>query len=132
MWEASILEYVRWELMPVIFVARKAIMSLNNQNQNQQYPTRNSSNQLHAMQARIEGPSMAQGRLEAPESQAKIHAYTKGDVKAGTSHVIIGQISIATHNVMALFHSGVTHSFVSLEFAQILDRHCGYRMKNKE
>ncbi|GMN24503.1 hypothetical protein TIFTF001_047642 [Ficus carica] len=37
-------------------------------NQNPQYPNRNASSQLHAVQARLEGPSIAQGRLEAPES----------------------------------------------------------------
>ncbi|GMN59967.1 hypothetical protein TIFTF001_029055 [Ficus carica] len=52
-----------------------------------QYPNRNSSNQLHAVQAQIEGPSIARGRLEAPKPQARIYVYTKGDVEAGTSQV---------------------------------------------
>ncbi|GMN46363.1 hypothetical protein TIFTF001_015548 [Ficus carica] len=39
---------------------------------------------------KIEGPSLVQGRLEAPEPQARIYAYTKGDVEAGTSSVVTG------------------------------------------
>ena len=95
--------------------------STHNQGQNPPYPNRNNT-QLHAVQARLEGPSIAQGRLEAPEPQARIYAYTKGDAEAGTSHVVTGQISIATHDALALFDSGATHSFVSLEFAQKLER----------
>ncbi|GMN23727.1 hypothetical protein TIFTF001_050287 [Ficus carica] len=60
----------------------------NNQNQNPQYPNRNVSSQLHAVQARLEGPSISQGRLEAPEPQARIYAYTNGDAEAGTSHEV--------------------------------------------
>lgn len=40
--------------------------------------------------AKIEGPSIAQGRLEAPEPQARIYTYTKEDVEAGTSHMVTG------------------------------------------
>ncbi|GMN60094.1 hypothetical protein TIFTF001_029177 [Ficus carica] len=39
---------------------------------------------------KIEDSSLAQGRLEAPEPQARIYAYTKGDIEAGTSLVVIG------------------------------------------
>ncbi|GMN31790.1 hypothetical protein TIFTF001_041638 [Ficus carica] len=60
----------------------------NNQNQNPQYTNRNVSSQLHAVQARLEGPSISQGRLEAPEPQARIYAYTNGDAEAGTSHEV--------------------------------------------
>ncbi|KAL5563423.1 hypothetical protein UlMin_033170 [Ulmus minor] len=42
----------------------------------------------YALQAQIEGPPMSQGRLEAPEPEAKIFAYTKGDVDAGTSNIV--------------------------------------------
>ena len=38
-----------------------------NQNQNPQNQNRNASGQLHAVQARLEGPEISQGRLEAPE-----------------------------------------------------------------
>ncbi|GMN45141.1 hypothetical protein TIFTF001_014314 [Ficus carica] len=86
------------------------------------YPNKNSSNQLHSVQAQIEGPSNAQGRLEAPEPQARIYAYTKGDVKARTSHVVTGQISISNFDAIALFDSSATHLFVSKEFAQKLGR----------
>ena len=77
---------------------------------------------MDAVQARLEGPSIIQGRLEAPEPQARIYAYTKGDAEAGASHVVTGQISISTHDAIALFDSGATHSFVSLEFAQKLGK----------
>ena len=69
------------------------------------------------MQAKIEGPLIAQGRLEAPESQASIYAYIKGDAEAGTSHVVTGQISIVAFDAIALFDSDATYSFVSMEFA---------------
>ncbi|GMN21605.1 hypothetical protein TIFTF001_040066 [Ficus carica] len=92
------------------------------QNQNPPHPNRNAPSQLHAVQARLEGPSIAQGKLEAPEPQARIYAYTRGDAEVGTSHVVTGQISIATHEAIALFDSGATHSFISLEFAQKLGR----------
>ena len=68
------------------------------------------------MQAKIEDTSNAQGRLEAPGPQARIYAYTKGDAEVGTSHVVTGQISIATCDTIALFDSGATHSFISMEF----------------
>ncbi|GMN60053.1 hypothetical protein TIFTF001_029151 [Ficus carica] len=68
----------------------------------------------------IEGPSITQGRLEAPEPQARIYAYTKGDAEAGTSHVVTGQISVTTYDAIALFDSGFTHSFVLMKFAQKL------------
>ncbi|GMN51137.1 hypothetical protein TIFTF001_020290 [Ficus carica] len=55
---------------------------------NPPYPSQNANSQLHAVQARIEGPSISQGRLEAPEPQVRIYPYTKGDAEAGTSHVV--------------------------------------------
>ncbi|GMN58707.1 hypothetical protein TIFTF001_027788 [Ficus carica] len=61
--------------------------TLNNQNPNPQFKSRNSGSQLHMVQAKIKGPTIAQGRLEAPELQARIYAYTKGNVEAGTSSV---------------------------------------------
>ncbi|KAL5579985.1 hypothetical protein UlMin_012427 [Ulmus minor] len=47
------------------------------------------------MQALLEGPPINQGRLEAPEPEANIYAYTKGDVDAGASNVVTGQLSVA-------------------------------------
>ncbi|KAL5545016.1 hypothetical protein UlMin_008800 [Ulmus minor] len=49
----------------------------------------------YALQAQIEGPPISQGRLEAPEPEAKIFAYTKGDVDARTSNVVTCQLSVA-------------------------------------
>ena len=57
----------------------------NPQNQNSSQPGRNASSQLHAVQARLEGPSIAQGRIEAPEPQARIYAYTRGDAEGDRS-----------------------------------------------
>lgn len=44
----------------------------------------------YAMQAQLEGPSISYGRLEAPEPEAKIFTYTKGDVEVGISNVVTG------------------------------------------
>ncbi|GMN26515.1 hypothetical protein TIFTF001_040877 [Ficus carica] len=75
--------------------------------------------QLHAVQAKIEGPSITPVCYEAPEPQVRIYAYTKGDAEAGTSHVVTGQISIPTYDAIVLFDSGVTHSFISMELPRI-------------
>ncbi|GMN69367.1 hypothetical protein TIFTF001_038433 [Ficus carica] len=96
--------------------------TLNSQNQNPQYQNRNASSHLHAVQAKIKGPSIVQGRLEAPEPHARIYAYTRRDAEAGTSHVVTCQISIVTYDAIALFDSGATNSFVSMEFARKLGR----------
>ncbi|KAL5541785.1 hypothetical protein UlMin_009495 [Ulmus minor] len=64
----------------------------------------------YALQAQIEGPPISQGRLEAPEPEAKIFAYTKGDVDAGTSNVVTvfrtslpsGDVLISTHWLRAI------------------------------
>ena len=76
----------------------------------------------YAMQAQIEGPPTVQGRLEAPEPEAKIFAYTKGDVEMGTSNVLTGQLSIANLTLHVLFDSDVTHSFVSTVCASKMNR----------
>ncbi|GMN65689.1 hypothetical protein TIFTF001_034757 [Ficus carica] len=62
----------------------------NPQNQNPSHSSRNANSQLHAVQARLKGSSIVQGRLEAPELRARMYAYTRRDVKAGTSHVVTG------------------------------------------
>ncbi|KAL5575273.1 hypothetical protein UlMin_016972 [Ulmus minor] len=69
----------------------------------------------YALQAQIEGPPFSQVRLEAPEPEAKIFAYTKGDVDAGTSNVVTelitrtfrtslpsGDVLISTHWLRAI------------------------------
>ncbi|KAL5537339.1 hypothetical protein UlMin_046267 [Ulmus minor] len=76
----------------------------------------------YALQAQIEGPPISQGRLEAPEPEAKIFAYTKGDVDAGTSNVVTGQLSVANLPLHVLFDSGATHSFVSSVCASRMNR----------
>ncbi|KAL5580554.1 hypothetical protein UlMin_012996 [Ulmus minor] len=76
----------------------------------------------YALQAQIEGPPFSQGRLEAPEPEAKIFAYTKGDVDAGTSNVVTGQLSVANLSLHVLFDSSATHSFVSSVCARRMNR----------
>ncbi|KAL5550352.1 hypothetical protein UlMin_000528 [Ulmus minor] len=76
----------------------------------------------YAIQAQIEGPPISQGRLEAPEPEAKIFAYTKGDIEAGTSNVVTGQLSVANLSLHVLFDSGATHSFISSVCASKMNR----------
>ncbi|GMN66095.1 hypothetical protein TIFTF001_035165 [Ficus carica] len=94
----------------------------NNSGQNSKQFGKNKRKGNATGQVKIEGPSIAQGRLEAPEPQARIYAYTRGDAEAGTSHVVIGQISIATYDAIVLIDYGATHSFMSMAFAQKLGR----------
>ncbi|GMN31458.1 hypothetical protein TIFTF001_044582 [Ficus carica] len=61
-----------------------------NQNPNPQFPNRDSDHQLLVVQAKIEGFSITQERLEAPKPQTWNYAYTKEDVEAGTSSVATG------------------------------------------
>ena len=76
----------------------------------------------YVMQAQIEGPPISQGQLEALEPEAKIFAYTKGDVEVGTSNVMTGQLSIANLTLHVLFDSGSTHSFVFIVHASQMNR----------
>ncbi|GMN29834.1 hypothetical protein TIFTF001_041368 [Ficus carica] len=48
----------------------------NSQNQNPQYPNRNASSQLHAVQAKIEGPPIIPGRYEA-KAHCIFHTVSK-------------------------------------------------------
>ena len=83
---------------------------------------KNQTSKTYAMQALLEGPPINQGRLEAPEPEAKIYAYTKGDVDAGTSNVVTCQLSVANLTLRMLFDSGATHSFVSTIHASRINR----------
>ncbi|KAL5561904.1 hypothetical protein UlMin_031651 [Ulmus minor] len=67
-------------------------------------------------------PSTSQGKLEAPEPNARIYTYVKGDAEAGTSNVVTGQLYVANMTTYALFDSGATHSFISTVHANRLDR----------
>ena len=69
------------------------------------------------MQPALEGPSITQGRLEFPPPQAHLYAYTNVDAMASTSNVVAGQTSLATYDVLTLFDSGATHSFISSKLA---------------
>ncbi|KAL5556109.1 hypothetical protein UlMin_038345, partial [Ulmus minor] len=44
--------------------------------------------QLHAMQVKLEGPGISQGRLEAPEPTARIFTFNKNDAEAMNSNVV--------------------------------------------
>ena len=74
------------------------------------------------MQAQLEEPSICQGRLEAPEPEARIYTYTKGDAEVRTSNVVTGQLSVANLTLRVLFDSGATHSFISTMHANRLDK----------
>lgn len=50
-----------------------------------------------------------QGKLEALELQARIYAYTRVDVEAGTCNIVV---IIAAFDIITLFDSRATHSFV--------------------
>ncbi|GMN33324.1 hypothetical protein TIFTF001_044783 [Ficus carica] len=71
---------------------------------------------------KLEGPAFSQGRLEAPEPQGRIYAYTKEDVQAGPSTVVIGQLPFAQQDAYVLIDSGATHSFTSPRFAKKLGK----------
>ena len=47
--------------------------------------------QLHAAQVKLEGPTISQGRLEAPEYQGRNYVYTTEDNQAGPSTVVTGK-----------------------------------------
>ena len=74
------------------------------------------------MQAKLEGLCISQGRLETPEPEAKIFAYTKGDVEARNFNVVTCQFSIANLTLRVLFDSGVTHSFISTVHASRMNK----------
>ena len=71
---------------------------------------------------KLEGPEISQGRLEAPEPQGRIYAYTKEGVQAGPSTVVTGQLPFAQQDAYVLIDSGATHSFTSPKFAKKLGR----------
>ncbi|KAL5578042.1 hypothetical protein UlMin_019741 [Ulmus minor] len=48
--------------------------------------------------------------------------YRMGDVEAGTSNVMTGQLSVANLTLHVLFDSGATHSFVSSVCASKMNR----------
>ena len=89
---------------------------------NVQPQNKNQTPKAYAMQAQLEGPPISQGRLKAPEPEAKIFAYTKGDVEAGTSNVVTGQLSVTNLTLRVLFDSSATHSFVSTVHASQMNR----------
>ena len=46
------------------------------------------------MQAQMEGPIVEQDMKEVPEPNARIYAFTMGDAEAGSSKVVLGQLTI--------------------------------------
>ena len=69
----------------------------------------------------MEGPSITQSRLEAPETNARIFTFSRNDAEASTSNVVTIQISVAKMSAYVLFDSGATHSFISNSFADQLN-----------
>ena len=62
-----------------------------------------------------------QGKSYQKKSNAKVYALTQGKVEAGTSIVVVAQISIAHISAYTLIDSGASHSFVSATFVKKLD-----------
>ncbi|KAL5542303.1 hypothetical protein UlMin_010013 [Ulmus minor] len=61
-------------------------------------------------------------RKNIPEPNARLYAYTKGDVEAGGSKVVTSQLPVVNEIARVLFDSGATHSFISAMFVNYLDR----------
>ncbi|KAL5576964.1 hypothetical protein UlMin_018663 [Ulmus minor] len=55
-----------------------------------------------------------------PEPNARIYAYTKGDVEARGSKVVTGQLPVVNMVARVLFDYGATHSFISAMFVDCL------------
>ena len=70
----------------------------------------------------IEGSTEVQEKKEIPEPNARIYAYTKGDVEVGSSKVVTGQPPVLNKLAPVLFDFGAIHSFISSVFADCLDR----------
>ena len=76
---------------------------------------------LNAAQVKMEGVSITQSRLEALEANVRIFRFSSNDAEAGTSNVVIGQLSVAKMSAYVLFDSGATHCFISNSFANRLN-----------
>ena len=79
---------------------------------------------LHHMPATLEGTTIQQGRLEAPQpspaTSARVFAITREEA-AGASNVVSGQIFVNSRPAYVLFDTGATHTFMSARFARTLD-----------
>ncbi|XP_024031884.1 uncharacterized protein LOC112094643 [Morus notabilis] len=75
--------------------------------------------QFHAMQAQRVFSTPQLNRVEAsPQANAHLMTYTKEEAEAGTSNVVTGQLTVAHVPARALFDSGATHTFASVEFVK--------------
>ncbi|KAL5559637.1 hypothetical protein UlMin_035848 [Ulmus minor] len=91
--------------------------SRNNQPQrknSQNYPVCKKCGRTHPRECRAGNPNVCY--------RSQIYAYTKGDVEAGTSNVVTGQLSVSNLTLHVLFDSGATHSFISIVQANRIDR----------
>ena len=70
----------------------------------------------------IEGPNDEQDRKNVPKPNARIYAYTKGDVEVRGSKVVTCQFPVVNKLARVLFDFGATHSFISTIFADCLGR----------
>ena len=70
----------------------------------------------------LEGPAISQGRLEAPEPEARIYAYIKGDAEARIANVLASHLTVTNLSSYTLVDSCATHSFISTIHANRLDK----------
>ena len=61
------------------------------------------------------------GKSDQKQGNARVYALTQGEVEAGTSKIVAGQICIAHTLIYTLIYSEASHSFVSAMFVKKLD-----------
>ena len=88
-----------------------------------QRQNKNQETQLRALETMAVGSKEEIDRKNIPEPNARIYAYTKGNVDAGCSKVVTGQLYVVNKIARVLFDSRATHSFISIVFVDCLDRY---------
>ena len=83
---------------------------------------RKQEGQCRSLQTLTERPAEGQDTKNVLDPNARIYAYTKGDAEAGGSKVVTGQLPVTNMIARVLIDSGVTHSFISMVFANSLHR----------
>ena len=86
------------------------------------WQTKNQGSQLRSLEMMAVGPKEESDKKNILEPNVRIYAYTKGDVKGGSSKVVIGQLPVVKKIARVLFDSGAMHSFLSTMFVDCLDR----------
>jgi len=98
--------------------AKKCIVKSTGEGQQ----NRSQEGQFRSLQTLTDGPAEGLDIKNVLEPNARIYAYTKGDVEAGGSKVVTGQLPIANMVARVLIDSGATHSFISAIFVDSLHR----------